>query len=203
MKRACSLLLSALLLISLLSACKPPFEPDAPTNQPEQSSEPTQSIDPTQGNEPLQPSQPVQSDKPAPEKGPSIILEDVYQSVLAAQEGNEQEPLILFPEGNPDALNSYYPGLSNVTLTQQAYYTPPVFGHACEILLVEVADKKDVDTVKEILQARIDQAASDTAYPENAEPWARNAQIQVSGTYLCMIVLPDGYTIPENIFDLG
>ena len=68
---------------------------------------------------------------------------------------------------------------------------------------MEVTNKSDVDAVKEIFQARIDRGALDTTYPENAEPWATRAQVQVEGRYVCMIVLPEGYIIPENVFATG
>ena len=61
----------------------------------------------------------------------------------------------------------------------------------------------DVDAAKAILQDRIDSGANDTGYPENAVLWQNNAQIQVQGNCLCLIALPDGYTIPENVFALG
>ena len=54
-----------------------------------------------------------------------------------------------------------------------------------------------------IKQDRIDSGANDTGYPENAVLWQNNAQIQVQGNCLCLIALPDGYTIPENVFALG
>ena len=75
-------------------------------------------------------------------------------------------------------------------------------GYACETLLVEVAEDS-VDAAKAILQACVDSAANDTGYPENAALWQSNAQVQVQGNCLCMIALPDGYTIPENVFALG
>ena len=189
MKRICCIVTAAAALLFLLAACggeqgeqKEPAEQNSPPGQSEQ---------------------PGQSAPPADSTQQHLALEDVYQSILDAQTGNGQEELVLFPESNPDTLNSFYPGLADIELAQQLYYTPPVYGHACEILLVEVAHKDDVQAVKDIFQKRIDQAASDTAYPENAEPWARNAQVQASGCYVCMIVLPDGYTIPGNVFDIS
>ena len=32
--------------------------------------------------------------------------------------------------------------------------------------------------------------------------WNRRAEIQSKGRYICMIVLPDEFVIPENIMDL-
>ncbi|MGN0967882.1 MAG: DUF4358 domain-containing protein [Oscillospiraceae bacterium] len=189
MKRICCIVTAAAVLLFLLTAC---------------GGEQSERKDPVgQSSQPVQSEQPEANTPPEDAVQQHLALEDVYQAILDAQTGNGQEELVLFPESNPDALNSYYPGLADIELAQQLYYTPPVYGHACEILLVEVARKDDVQAVKDIFQARIDQAASDTAYPENAEPWARNAQVQADGCYVCMIVLPDGFTIPENVFDIG
>ena len=44
--------------------------------------------------------------------------------------------------------------------------------------------------------------ASDTTYPETAIHWANNGQVHTYGNYVCMIVLPEGYIIPENVFEL-
>ena len=132
----------------------------------------------------------------------TFVLEDVYQSIMDAQSENS-EALVMFPEADPAVVESIYPGLSEIELTQQALYFPPIFGFASEIMLVEVTNKADVDAVKEIFQTRINRGASDTTYPENAEPWATRAQVQVEGRYVCMIVLPEGNTIPENVFALG
>ena len=132
--------------------------------------------------------------------GGEISFDAVYQGILDAQENTDE--LILFPEEGADAIESLYPGLSALNPSCVQLYLPPVTGYACEILLVEVAEV-DVDAAKAILQDRIDSGANDTGYPENAVLWQNNAQIQVQGNCLCLIALPDGYTIPENVFALG
>ena len=129
-----------------------------------------------------------------------ISFDAVYQGILDAQENTDE--LIFFPEEGADAIESLYPGLSALNPSRVQLYLPPVTGYACEILLVEVAEDS-VDAAKAILQARVDSAANDTGYPENAVLWQSNAQVQVQGNCLCMIALPDGYTIPENVFALG
>ncbi len=129
-----------------------------------------------------------------------LVLEEVYQSILAAQ-GEKQSELVLFPESDPAFFDSFYPGLNDVELTQQVYYIAPVAGAACEVLLLEVADQSDTQAVKDICQARIDAAAADTVYPDVAVIWARNAQVQSAGRYVAMIALPTGFTIPENVFE--
>lgn len=134
--------------------------------------------------------------------GGEVSFDAVYQGILDAQKDSGQEELIFFPEEGADAIESLYPGLSALDPTRLQLYLPPVTGYACEILLVEVAEG-DVDAAKAILQDRIDSGAGDTGYPENAVLWQNNAQVQVQGNCLCLIALPDGYTIPENVFALG
>ena len=132
--------------------------------------------------------------------GGEISFDAVYQGILNAQENTDE--LIFFPEEGADAIESLYPGLTALNPSRLQLYLPPVTGYACEILLVEVAEG-DVDVAKAILQDRIDSGAGDTGYPENAVLWQNNAQVQVQGNCLCLIALPDGYTIPENVFALG
>ena len=132
---------------------------------------------------------------------PGTPLNTFYEAVLAAQP-KDAEALILFEESNPDLIGSFYPGLEGVALNQQAFYMPPIVTHPCEIVLVEVKDAADAKTVVDIFQARIDMGAKDTTYPESAAGWQRYAQVQQSGTFVCMIVLPGGYVIPDNVFGL-
>ena len=56
------------------------------------------------------------------------------------------------------------------------------------------------ETVVEIFKARIDLGADVTNYPESAEGWKLYAQVQQSGNFVCMIVLPEAYVIPKNVF---
>ena len=130
-----------------------------------------------------------------------LELENVYQSILTAQ-GEKQEELILFPESDPGYFESFYPGLNDIELAQQVYYIAPIAGAACEVLLVEVTRQEGVQTVRDIFQSRIDRAAADTVYPDVAEVWARTAQVQFAGPYVAMIALPDGFIIPENVFQM-
>lgn len=131
---------------------------------------------------------------------PGTPLDTFYQAVIAAQpEGADK--LILFEEFNPGLIASFYPGLDSIELSQQAFHMPPIATHPCEIVLVEVKNAEDVQAVADIFQARIDQGAANTGYPESAAGWQRFAQVQKSGNFVCMIVLPEGYVIPENVFE--
>ena len=132
---------------------------------------------------------------------PGTPVSTFYNAILAAQpEGVED--LIFFEESNPDLISSFYPGLEGIALNQQAFYMPPIATHPCEIVLVEVKDAANVQAVADIFQARIDLGADNTTYPESAAGWQLYAQVQHSGNFVCMIVLPEGYTIPENVFEL-
>ena len=137
----------------------------------------------------------------AKDKGPEpgTPVNSFYEAVLAAQpEGAED--LIFFEESNPDLINSFYPGLESIELNQQAFYMPPIATHPCEIVLVEVTDAENVQAVVDIFQARIDLGSDETDYPESAAGWKLYAQVQRSGNFVCMIVLPEGHVIPENVF---
>ena len=133
----------------------------------------------------------------APEAG--TPLSTFYQAVIDMQaEGSD--PLILFEESNPGLISSFYPGLDGIQLNQQAFYMPPIVTHPCEIVLVEVKNSADVQKVVDIFEARIEMGASNTTYPESAAGWQNYAQVHKSGNFVCMIVLPSGYTIPDNVF---
>ena len=133
----------------------------------------------------------------APEPGTSLHV--FYDAILAAQPENAEE-LIFFEESDPALIDSFYPGLDGVALEQQAFYMPPIVTHPCEIVLVEVSDAADAQAVADIFQARIQLGADDTTYPESAAGWQVYAQVQHSGTYVGMVVLPEGYVVPENVF---
>ena len=75
-------------------------------------------------------------------------------------------------------------------------YCPPVVGFGCELVTVEVTNGTDAATVRGILQKRVDNAANDTAYPENAPAWKNNSAVTVNGNYVVMGVLPEGVTLP-------
>jgi hypothetical protein len=134
-----------------------------------------------------------------PEPGTPVRV--FYDAVLAAQPEDAEE-LIFFEESDPALINSFYPGLDDIALSQQAFYMPPIATHPCEIVLVEVKDGADVQAVADIFQARIDLGADNTTYPESAAGWQKYARVLRSGNYIGMIVLPEGYVIPENLFDL-
>ncbi len=130
-----------------------------------------------------------------------IELTDVYNSIIAAQPEETRDGLVFFPETDTETINSFYPGLSDISLKQEEIYMPAITGFAQEIALVEVENTDDVEKVKEIFNKRIEQGKEEGACdPGVNKIWERNAVVQVKGNYVAMIVLPDGYTIPEDVF---
>jgi hypothetical protein len=130
---------------------------------------------------------------------PGTALSTFYQAILDAQPADAEE-LILFEEYHPDLIASFYPGLERIELNQQVFYMPPIATHPCEIVMVEAKNSEDAQAVADIFRARIELGSDDTSYPESAAGWQRFAQVQRSGNFVCMIVLPEGNVIPENVF---
>lgn len=129
-----------------------------------------------------------------------LDLQQVYQTILDAQKETEQEELVLLEETSDDLIENYYVGLKGIELKQRVLYMAPITGFACEVMLVEVADSKDVQAVEDIFNARINLGGSDEFYAETSALWKANAKVQTLGNYVAMVVFPDGYVIPDNVF---
>ena len=184
MKKITAIVLSLVLVLSVLTACgkktETPAEPQ-PTN-------PTTPTEPTQPAEPAVPT--------------DLDLNVVYEQIVAAATKDTTETLILFPESNPDLLESFYPGLKDIALKQKVLYMHPVTGAPSEIFLVEAENAADVSKITDIVKARVDSASKDTGYPENAKVWGERASIQSAGNYVGMVCFFEPFTVPEDIFNL-
>lgn len=126
----------------------------------------------------------------------SIDLKAAAEEAIAAIGSDD---VVLFLTENPDEIESVYAGLTAVETKQLVVYLPPVLGNACEIVMVETANAADAETVRGILQARVNTAANDTTYPENAEGWKNNAVITVNGNYVVLAAMPDGIELPAAL----
>lgn len=129
-------------------------------------------------------------------------LEGIYNAIISEQPEEKREELILFKETNEELINSYYVGLSDIELLERDIYMHPI-GYACEIALIKVNDIADIEKVKNVFESRI-QHGIDVAIcdSESQDIWKRRAEIQSKDKYVCLIVLPDGYNIPQDIFSL-
>ena len=143
--------------------------------------------------------------EPVTQTEPAAVLPDLEtlynQGMEVLAQMGDNAP-ILFPESNIDYLNMFYPGLADIELKQLSAGVAPVTNAPFEIILVEVANEADVQTVLEIFHARADKESRDTTYPENAAAWTNNCKITSRGCYVFLAVLMDPCEIPaEFILD--
>ena len=129
----------------------------------------------------------------------SVNLSDFYTTTT----GKYQFSFMM--EADDTMLSTFFAGLSNLTLAQQVVYlcgmSPSPHG---DFVLVQVSNSKDVDTVKSILQARIDYMVGDgngpggAFYPMEQTMWEENARIAVNGDCVMLIVHPDCDSIVDD-----
>jgi len=111
-----------------------------------------------------------------------------YEELL---EENEW-PALMALEG--EALDSFYPGLSDLSLKQCLIYTAAISAAVGEIALVEAESEEDAQKAADIFQARIDYQVGDDEnpggawYPASIEGWKTTSQIERQGNYVCMAV---------------
>ena len=134
----------------------------------------------------------VQQQENVQQNEQTVDLKQAAEDAIATL-GDE---LPLFPVEDADELEGLYPGLAAVETKQIVAYQPPVSGFGCELVMVEVASAADAETVRGILQQRVDSMANDTTYPENTPAWKNNSAVTVNGNYVVMGVLPEGVTLP-------
>ena len=136
---------------------------------------------PASGETPPQPETP-----PASDSAPDLAA--FYQEISAAHD------LRAMMEADETALENFFAGLSEISLTQSCVYLcsmmPAPMG---DVALVQVADEKDVDAVKAIFQARIDYMVGDGEgpggawYPGPTEMWRNNSRIVSNGSCVMLI----------------
>lgn len=141
----------------------------------------------------------VSSDAESVSEDSAVDLNAVYEKIMAQQP--ESDSLVMFPE-DEELIEGLYNGITELGLTDMLLNAPPVTGNACEIFLVAAPDEDAAKQAAKIMQSRVDSSANDTGYPEVADVWKRNASVQRSGNLVCMIVLPDGFDIPDDVFAL-
>ena len=124
---------------------------------------------------------------------------DLSAFYASLTEGDKWPALMSLTEdaASTEMLDSYYPGLSEISTKQCGVYIAAITSAVGEIALVEVENADDVQKVKDILQARIDaQVGTDDApggawYPETIEGWKNNSRIVSNGNYVMLIVWDD------------
>ncbi len=182
MKKKFLTLTLALALALSLAACGGQDAPAQDGNPPEASG-------PGDGeNSPNEPGAPAESEPQA-----DVDLAAFYASLT---EGEEWPVLMSLTEDETMAemLDSYYPGLSELSTKQCGVYVAAISAAVGELALVEVENAGDVQAVEDIFQARIDyQVGDDTNpggawYPETIEGWKTKSQIVSHGNYVMLAV---------------
>lgn len=132
---------------------------------------------------------------------------DLYETLYPAdEEGYATGPAIddwAALEEVPEMLLSYYPGLFDLELKQVHIYIPMMSAVAYEVTLIEASSDADVETIKNILQARIDgQIGNQHNYPMVIEAWQNDAHIVTNGRYLMLVVSDDAASYVNAFNDL-
>ena len=173
-----------------------PAEPETPEVNEPGSNGPSQPVEPTPAPE----AQPEQTpEQPTPEQGAEAASADLnafYQSLV--QSYGENFPANMDLCEMVEMLDGFYPGLSGLETKQLMVYQPMMGAVVCEIALVEVANAADVETVKGIMQGRIDSQVDGGAwYPESIEGWKNNSRIAVNGNCIMMIAYSECDAVVE------
>lgn len=121
---------------------------------------------------------------------------DLSAFYASLTEGDKWPALMSLTEdaASTEMLDSYYPGLSEISTKQCGVYIAAITSAVGEIALVEVENAEDVEKVEAIFQARIDYQVGDDAnpggawYPETIEGWKNQSKIASHGNYVMLAV---------------
>lgn len=95
--------------------------------------------------------------------------------------------------------DNLFAGLSAVDTQQCLVYANMMSMNMGELVLVQVTDSKDVDTVKSILQSRVDYMVDGGAwYPEPTALWEGSSRVVSNGCYVMMVVNADCESIVRD-----
>nr|WP_325231327.1 DUF4358 domain-containing protein [uncultured Oscillibacter sp.] len=129
-----------------------------------------------------------------PEESPKEIDLAAFYDTLRAENTWPELMNLTEDAAMTELLDSYYPGLSEISTKQCGVYVAAISAAVGEIALVEVENAGDVQAVEDIFQARIDyQVGDDTNpggawYPETIEGWKTKSQIVSKGNYVMLAV---------------
>lgn len=128
-------------------------------------------------------SKPEEKPEEKPAESDSVDLTAFYNDTIA---NYEFQALQAF---TGDILDTYYPGMSAVSTKQCLIMGTMMSMNNGEFCLVEVTNSSDVDTVKKILQDRVDYMAESGAwYPGPTELWTNSSRVVSNGNYVMMVV---------------
>lgn len=170
MKKAFSLALAAVLLLSALSACAKP------------------------GNNGSTP--PAQEKVDLAAFAQTVQENHEFSGFL--EKIDTQDPDM--GEFMAEMLGNYYPGLTDLDLEQQEIYMSMISFSSGELALVQAKSADDAAAVKDIFQARIDAKTTEGAgnYPEEVEMWQRDARVATQGSCVLLVCHEDADAIVDE-----
>ena len=119
------------------------------------------------------------------EEQASVDLTAFYDS-LATEYGWDDNTMANLTD-DPELLEMYYPGLSDITTTQLIAKAPMMSSVVNEFVFLQCETEEDAAKAAEILQTRITaQAEGGAWYPESMEAWGKGV-VDQQGTYVAMI----------------
>ena len=114
-----------------------------------------------------------------------VDLTGFYNS-LATEYGWDDNTMANLTD-DPELLEMYYPGLSEINTTQLIAKAPMMSSVVNEFVFIQCETEEDAAKAAEILQTRITaQAEGGAWYPESMEAWGRGV-VDQQGTYVAMI----------------
>ena len=122
-----------------------------------------------------------------------------YYNDFMALLGEANTPFMM--AADPDTLNAFYPGLTDIATKQCVVQMPGMSAVAFEFALIECEKSEDVEAVKAILEARkAYQVEGGAWYPETMEAWEK-AQIVVKGNVVALILAGESTADAVSAFD--
>ena len=119
------------------------------------------------------------------EEQANVDLTGFYNS-LATEYGWDDNTMANLTD-DPELLEMYYPGLSEINTTQLIAKAPMMSSVVNEFVFLQCETEEDAAKAAEILQTRITaQAEGGAWYPESMEAWGRGG-VDQQGTYVAMI----------------
>ena len=119
------------------------------------------------------------------EEQANVDLTGFYNS-LATEYGWDDNTMANLTD-DPELLEMYYPGLSEINTTQLIAKAPRMSSVVNEFVFLQCETEEDAAKAAEILQTRITaQAEGGAWYPESMEAWGRGV-VDQQGTYVAMI----------------
>lgn len=120
------------------------------------------------------------------EETPENIDLNAFYDSLASEYGWDDNSMMNLPD-DPELLEMYYPGLSEITATQLIAKAPMMSAVVNEVVFLQCETEEDAAKAGEILQSRITMQAEGGAwYPESMEAWGKGV-VDQQGTYVAMI----------------